>query len=35
MKQNIEIISQPRNFGQEEGTWAIHAELALETILGK
>lgn len=35
MKQNIEIISQPRNFGQEEGTWAIPAELALEINLGK
>lgn len=34
-KQNIEIISQPRKFGQEEGTWAIHAELALEINLGK
>lgn len=35
MKQNIEIISQPKNFGQEEGTWAIPAELALEINLGK
>lgn len=35
MKQNIEIISQPPNFGQEEGTWAIHAELVLEMNLGK